>query len=163
MSSPDLGLPTSTPNDSSPPFASKQALRRQVEQSIAGRITQFMDDVESMKTEQLGEVLRELQVRHIELQLQNEELCRTELEVEAQRARYFAFYENAPNGYCTISEKGIVLEANAPAFAQFGLERGKVVSQPFSQFILSDDLDEFNIYCKQVFNPAPHNPVTCVW
>jgi hypothetical protein len=56
-------------------------------------------------------MLHELQVQQIELEMQNEELRQTQVELDATRARYFDLYDLAPIGYCTVSEHGMILEA----------------------------------------------------
>jgi len=47
----------------------------------------------------------ELQVHQIELELQNEELRRINVELEKSRDIYSDMYDLAPLGYCTISDK----------------------------------------------------------
>src|ERR1017187_3691104 len=60
-----------------------------------------------------GESLRklhELRVHQIELEMQNEELLRTHVELDAARARYFDFYDLAPVGFFTVSEHAQFVE-----------------------------------------------------
>ncbi len=54
-------------------------------------------------------------MHQIELEMQNEELQRSQTELENARARYFNLYDLAPIGYVTLSEKGLILEANLTA------------------------------------------------
>ena len=60
-----------------------------------------------------------LRVHQIELELQNEELCRAQAELATSQARYFDLYDLAPVGYLTLSEKYMIQEVN--------LEIGSVV------------------------------------
>ena len=48
--------------------------------------------------------LRQLQIHQIEIEKQNEELKRAQVDLELSRARYIDFYEFAPVGYLTIKE-----------------------------------------------------------
>jgi len=57
-------------------------------------------------------VIQELQVHQVELEMQNKELLRTQSELETSRERYFELYDLATVSYCTISEKGLILENN---------------------------------------------------
>jgi hypothetical protein len=54
-------------------------------------------------------VLHELRVHQIELKMQNEELRRTQVQLETARARYFDLYDMAPVGYCIISLQRLIL------------------------------------------------------
>ena len=57
-------------------------------------------------------MLHELRVHQIELEMQNEELRRTQVELDVSRARYFDLYDLAPVSYYTVSEAtGLLLEA----------------------------------------------------
>ncbi len=87
--------------------------------------------------------LHELRVHQIELELQNEELRLTQSELGASRERYFDLYDLAPIGYVTVSETGVVLEANLTLATLLGVERGALVAQPLTRFILSEDQDVY--------------------
>jgi PAS domain S-box-containing protein len=78
-------------------------------------------------------------VHQIELAAQNEELNNVRDQLEASRARYFDLYDQAPLGYVTLSEAGLILEANLIAAALLGVTRSTLSGQLFSEFILSDD------------------------
>jgi len=60
-------------------------------------------------------VLHKLRVYKIKLEVQNEELGRWQVELAAAQASYFDPYNLAPVGYCTVSEKGLVVHARLAA------------------------------------------------
>lgn len=95
-------------------------------------------------------VLHELRVHQIELEMQNEELRRTQMVLDVARARYFDLYDLAPVGYCTISEAGLVLEANLTVATLLGVARNTLINQPFSRFLLSIDQDVYYLHRKQL-------------
>jgi diguanylate cyclase (GGDEF)-like protein/PAS domain S-box-containing protein len=97
------------------------------------------------------ELVHELQIHQIELEMQNEELRRVQAELDESRARYFDLFDLAPVGYCTISEKGLILEANLTAASMLGVDRSALVKQPFSLFILREDQDIYYLHRKQLF------------
>ncbi len=104
-------------------------------------------------------LVHELQVHQIELEMQNEELRRTQVELEASRARYFDLYDLAPVGYCTLNEKGLIHEGNLTAAAMLGVARNALVNQPLSRFILYEDQDIYYTFRKQLFEIG--TPKTC--
>jgi PAS domain S-box-containing protein len=120
----------------------QQAEARLQRQSVALDIT---------APEETGRLLEELRVHQIELEMQNEELHRTQVELEASRARYFDLYDLAPVGYVTLSQQGLILEANLTAAALFGMARGRLVKQPLRRFVLPEDQDIYYRHCKQLF------------
>src|SRR5271157_3950474 len=91
----------------------------------------------------LQRVIHELGVHQIELEMQNEELRRTQQELGASREKYFDLYDLAPVGYVTLNEKGIIMEANLTAAVMLGRERSHLVGCPMSLFIYMEDQ---NIY-----------------
>ncbi|MBF0202065.1 MAG: response regulator [Desulfamplus sp.] len=60
----------------------------------------------------------------------------------------------APVGYCTISEKGLVLEANLTAATLLGGTRSMLVNQPISRFVLKEDQDIYYLHRKKLFETA---------
>lgn len=86
----------------------------------------------------------------IDLQRQNQKLRRTQLELESARKEYTDFYEIAPVGYITISEKGLILKANLTAATLLGIDRRELLKQPFYPFIRSEDQDSFYLMRKNL-------------
>ena len=78
--------------------------------------------------------------------MQNDELLRTQLVLEAARARYFELYDLAPVGYVTLSEAGLVTEANLTVAALLGVGRDALVNQPFTQFLHPIDQDVYYLH-----------------
>jgi PAS domain-containing protein len=91
--------------------------------------------------EEARQLLHELRVYQIELEIQNRELRRTQVELEASRTRYFDLYELAPVGYVTLSERGLILGANLTAATLFGVAKGRFVKRALPRFILPADQD----------------------
>lgn len=114
-------------------------LRKQAEKRL------FKSDVDLSKLplEEVNELIHELQVHQIELEMQNEELRKSQLNLEAVRDRYIDLYDFAPVSYFSISEKGLILDANFMGAAMLGMERAKLSGSRFSQFIARDDQDVF--------------------
>jgi PAS domain S-box-containing protein len=100
------------------------------------------------------DIIHELQVHQVELEIQNEELRRVQGDLEASRARYFELYDMAPVGYCTITEQGLILEANLTAATMLGVARSALVKQPLTRFILSADRDIYYRHRKLLFKTA---------
>jgi PAS domain S-box-containing protein len=147
---------------------SKQALRRQAEASRAqiealglvlqtlrrqaeARLVRTLDIPESLSPDEIRDTLHELRVHQIELEMQNEELRRAQAEIAAGRARYFDLYDLAPVGYCTVSEQGLILEANLTAATLLGTTRSNLIKRPFSQFIVKEDQDLYYLRRRQLF------------
>ena len=112
-------------------------LRRRAED----KVTSSPESSEVFSREEALNAVHELRVHQIELEMQNEELRRAQAELEVSRARYFDLYDLAPVGYLTLSEKGLILEANLTAAALFGVARGALVDQPLSRYIFPEDQD----------------------
>jgi diguanylate cyclase (GGDEF)-like protein/PAS domain S-box-containing protein len=92
----------------------------------------------------VDELLHELQVHQIELQMQNEELRATQLELEESRNRYLDLYEFAPVGYLTLGRDGLILQINLTGALLLGQDRKKVLQRPFSRFVSAEDCDQYH-------------------
>ncbi len=89
--------------------------------------------------EETRKLVHELHTHQIELELQNEELRRTQEKLLTTQKKYMDLYDFAPVGYLSISEKGLILEANLAAAELLGVERAYLGGQPFSAFIIPED------------------------
>ncbi len=127
-------------------------LRRRAEEIARGRAAPSPENLQPISPEETRRTLHELRVHQIELEMQNEELRRAQVELDAARARYFDLYDLAPVGYCTVSEEGLILEANLTAASLLGVARGAMVGQRLTSFILPADEDIYYLRRKQLFD-----------
>ncbi|WPL10412.1 ATP-binding protein [Thiorhodovibrio litoralis] len=128
-----------------------QTLRQRAEQVARDTAAQSPAAIAALSPEDLQRTVHELHVHQIELEMQNDELRRAQAEIEAAHARYFDLYELAPVGYCTLSEPGLILEANLTAATLLGQVRSALTRQPLSQFIVREDQDVFYLFRKSLF------------
>ena len=122
------------------------ALRRRAEDLLRGKPA----DLSALPPEEAGRLLHELQVHQIELEMQNDELRGARHELEASRVKYFDLYDLAPVGYFTVSEKGLILEANLRGADLLGVGRSRLVKQPLTRYILPEDQDVYYLHRKQL-------------
>jgi len=87
------------------------------------------------------ELLHELQVHQIELEMQNEQLRRTQIALEESRDRYADLYDFAPVGYLSLNHEGIIDEINLTGAALLGVERNKLAHYRFAPFVATEDHD----------------------
>ena len=125
-------------------------LRKQAEKIATEKAIHSPDTIAALSTTEIQKLLHELQVHQIELEMQNDELRRTQKELDATRDRYFNLYDLAPTGYLTLSEKGIILETNITAATLLEAAKGAMVKQPLSNFILKEDQDIYYLFRKQL-------------
>jgi two-component system cell cycle sensor histidine kinase/response regulator CckA len=108
---------------------------------------------ETLSPESGRRVLHDLRVHQIELELQNDELRRTQHELEASRARYLDLYDKAPVGYLTLSEAGRILEANLTAASLLAVSRELLVEQLLTRFIVPEDQDTYYRHWQKLAGP----------
>jgi PAS domain S-box-containing protein len=115
------------------------------------KAAQSPENLEAMSPDEAKRLLHELLVHQIELEIQNEDLRRAQAELGASQARYFDLYDLAPVGYVTVSEKGLILEANLTAATLLGVTKSALVREPISRFIIKEDQDLYYRHRKQLF------------
>lgn len=82
--------------------------------------------------ERVRTLLHELQVHAEEITAQNEQLKKTQAELEQARARYVDLYDFAPIGYLTLNKSGVVTDVNHAGAALLGFDREFVQSLPLT-------------------------------
>jgi chemotaxis protein methyltransferase CheR len=137
-----------------------KAMRRQAEEMAREKAALSPENLEALSPEEIRQQLHELRVHQIELEMQNEELRRAQVELDAVRARYFDLYDLAPVGYCTISENGLILETNFTAATLLGMARDVLVRQPIARFVHKEDQDIYYLHRKKLFETG--EPQACV-
>jgi PAS domain S-box-containing protein len=138
----------------------KDKLRMQAEAKLAQlKRLPAAKNLAALSPEETRQTLHELRVHQIELEMQNEELRRAQAELEISQGRYFDLYDQSPVGYVTVSEQGLILEANLTAAELLGEARGALVKQLLTGFMFKEDQDIYSLYRKQLFETG--KPHTC--
>jgi PAS domain S-box-containing protein len=88
--------------------AKKKKMREQAE----ARLAQSVSTVENLSRVEIKTLFHEFQVHQIELELQNEELRDTQKQFEIARDRFARLYNDAPVGYLSIDQSGIIAQTN---------------------------------------------------
>jgi PAS domain S-box-containing protein len=96
-------------------------------------------------------IVHELRVHQIELEMQNEELRKTQGELEESRNKYHNLYDFAPVGYLTLDKNGLIQEINLTGADLLGLERRYLMKAAFSRFIAPEDQQVFYVHRQKVF------------
>ena len=117
------------------------------------------ENIEALSPEEIRQVLHDLHVHQVELEMQNVELRTMQADLDAARTRYFDFYHLTPVGYCTLSEKGMILEGNLTAATLLGLDLSALLKRPLTRYILPDDQNIYLLHRKQLFETG--EPQTC--
>ena len=91
-------------------------------------------------------LLHELQVHQIELEMQNEELRRNQLELEEAHARLVDLYDFAPVGYLSLDDGGRITGANLTAATLLGTERRSLMGRPFAGVVTRADGERWHRY-----------------
>src|SRR5665811_880099 len=149
-----------TPRDQPPSAQTNEAqnaahvMRHRAEDLARERLTQLPQSLQTLSSEAMQQLMHELAVHQIELEMQNDELRRVQLELEASRARYFDLYDLAPVGYVTVSDAGVIPEANLTAATLLGVPRSALVKRPISRFIVKSQQDIY-YHCLLYTSPSP--------
>ena len=133
-------MSTKAEQETKPEPAFLSDLRRRAEKRLKpdGR-----REIEAMSGDEVARLLHELETHQIELELQNDELRRTQGELIEARDRYAKLYDYAPVGYLTLSAKGIILEANLTLAEMLAVPRASLIKRRLTSFIVDEDQDVF--------------------
>ena len=115
--------------------SSLKALRKKAETVLKTTSTQL----KNMSLPEIQRLVHELQVHQIELEMQNEELRQTQLELQVARDRYAHLYDFAPVGFLTLNSQGQILEANLPLCQLLGVDRKTLLRQKLEKFVMAAD------------------------
>lgn len=108
-------------------------------------------DLGGLRKDDMQYLMHELQAHQAELSIQNEELRRIQLDLEVSRDLYSDLYNYAPSGYCTLSHRGRILNANQTLGDILGVDQEKLLHHLLSDFIDRASLDEYYLHCQLAF------------
>jgi DNA-binding MarR family transcriptional regulator/PAS domain-containing protein len=135
-------------------FSDTEALRQKAETMLRLGLKNKLDIPESK--EEMQRVVHELAVYQIELEMQQDELLQSRLNLEESLESYTELYDFAPLSYLTLDRNGKILKANLTATTLLGVDRSSLVGDRLGMFISTDDLPEFNGMLERVFSSRDH-------
>jgi PAS domain S-box-containing protein len=80
------------------------------------------------------ELIQELQIHQAELEIQNEELLRAQVEIAKLQTEYENLYEFAPCGYLTLNAKGRIVRVNLTGTRLLEVHRESAIGASLSRF-----------------------------
>lgn len=101
---------------------------------------------------ELERVIHDLSVHQIELELQNEELLRAQQQLQAALDSYARLYNQAPVGYLSLDERGIILQTNQTFAEMVGIPANEIIQKPLAHFLAPQDRAIFLGRFKAFFN-----------
>ena len=84
---------------------------------------------------EIKNLIRQLQTFSSDLELRNEELMRTQSELEETAQKYVDSYDFSPVGYFTVTKTGSIVEANVTGAKLLGVERDRLHKRTFTEFV----------------------------
>jgi len=119
---------------------------RDRDNQVIGAVLVFRDVTEEYAAQHT------LRMQQVEMEMQNEELRASRAALDISKARYFDLYNMAPVGYCSLSEHGLIQEANLAAAILLDSPHEALNMQPISRFFFPEDADIYYLMRKRLTN-----------
>ena len=132
------------PDSSQPP----NDLRARAE----ARLAKTRQNIARTPDEDMQKVLHNLDVHQIELELQNDELRQSQVNLAAAVNRFSNLYDFAPCALLTVGPSLEVMGANLVACELLGLDRETLLHEKFSRFIPAEARDTFHLFWQRVLH-----------
>lgn len=97
---------------------------------------------------ELKPLLHELQVHQVELEMQNEELRRTQVELAHARDEFADLYDYAPVGYLSLNPEGVIHRANRTAARLLGVERERLIGTTIFRYAARSSQDALFLHSR---------------
>jgi signal transduction histidine kinase/CheY-like chemotaxis protein len=125
----------------------KDELRQKAEKLLE---TQGVRDKDLFKKD-LKTLIEEISIYQFEIDHQNDELHKQQIELQASKDDFEDLFESAPVGYCVIDKEFIIQKINSMAYAILEIDQKIKSEQSFTKYILPDDQDTFYLFGQSVF------------
>ena len=139
-----------SPGNNSPTLADLHALaeERLAQQNLGSGVSALGT---TSSPEAMLRLVHELKVHQIELEMQQEELARTRIELEESLTLYTELYDFAPVGYLTLGRDSKIKLANLTATRLLGVDRSRLQGMCFKQLVVPEDHRVFDALLENVF------------
>lgn len=141
---------------------SQYGLRQRVKRAMRRFNRSSMSDSLDRSLATPQQLRQRLYLSQLEQTVQKEKLRDAELALAHSRARFIdlleytsTLYNLAPVGYLTLTEEGIVIEANQTAFDLLKVQRELLLQQPLAYFMDEHDRATFHTFLRQLQPTQP--------
>lgn len=114
-------------------------LRKKAEESIPKKNA----ETPNFQNNDIKTIIQELEIHQVELQMQNEELAKTQKYLSKTKDKYFNLFEFAPVGYLRLEEEYNIIEINTTFTKIFGYPKQKILNKLFTDIVCSEFQDNF--------------------
>ncbi|MCG6878359.1 MAG: PAS domain-containing protein, partial [Deltaproteobacteria bacterium] len=130
---------------------SKQSYKNELRRRAEAFINKNPSAMRKVPPADVKKLIEDLQIHQVELEMQNEELRRAQLELEAARDKYADLYDFAPIGYLTLDETARIRDVNLTGADLLGSPKSKLLNMKFSAFILPESQDDFYFHMQRLW------------
>jgi len=115
-------------------------LRQRAEALIAAR------DKKTFPESDVYQLVEELNLYQTELEIQNEDLIKTQIELQLSNNKYTDLYNFAPVAYFTLNSSGLIVDVNQAGLDLLGIEKRILINRCFSRYIIPESQTLFSQY-----------------
>lgn len=111
----------------------KDPLRRKAEEQLQDNPPDI--DEAGLPPEKIRNMLHDLRVHQLELEMQNEELRSTQLELQTARDKFVRLYNQAPVGYLSLDKHGLIRQFNQTFMDMTGFTETEINGVPLADLM----------------------------
>jgi diguanylate cyclase (GGDEF)-like protein/PAS domain S-box-containing protein len=116
-------------------------LRRLAQERLSGHLS---DAASALSLQEAQRLFEELEIHQIELELQNEHLNATRVQLERALTQSSELYDFSPVGSVSLDAQGVIGKLNLAAANLLGGERARLLGSRFGLYVASTELAAFN-------------------
>lgn len=120
-------------------------LRKKAQEILTGK-----NGISKETLDEFEEIIHELEVHQIELEMQNENLIKVQIELEESKEEYKELYDFAPVGYFNLDKNCIIKKTNLKAFEILGIPRKYLINTAFIRYVAPESRKIFHDHCQEV-------------
>jgi PAS domain S-box-containing protein len=121
-------------------------LKRRAQEILRGQ----EPPLEALEGRDARKLVQELQIHQIELEMQNEELRQTQVQLQTSTELYRDLYNQAPVAYINLDHEGGVLDVNQAAVDLLGMSRERLLRMNIYPLIQAGHQDTFYRHCREI-------------
>ncbi|MES2458801.1 MAG: PAS domain-containing protein [Bacteroidota bacterium] len=124
-------------------------LRMQAEKLLEGNEVSFE---KKLTNEDVSVLMNELQLHQLELEMQNDELKVSYLNLDTERSKFAGLFDLAPVGYFILDYLGLIEEANQTGVELLKTSKQLILCKRFQSFISTDSYESFFSFLHKMQN-----------